>query len=107
MIPKPCKSLEGAISYRPISLLPKMNKMKEKAVLKRLHPILKRSRIFPGPSVWILTETLCHRTSKTDYRDNKRNLISQKLLIIYSTKAICSNPEEFFPVQLTEYYNQI
>jgi hypothetical protein len=47
MIPKPDKSQEEASSYRPISLLPKMNKMKEKPMLKRILPILKRNGILP------------------------------------------------------------
>jgi hypothetical protein len=36
MIPKPGKPLEEASSYRPISLLPTMSKIFEKAMLKRL-----------------------------------------------------------------------
>jgi hypothetical protein len=40
MIPKLGKLLEKASSYRPISLLPKMSKIFENAVLKRLRPIL-------------------------------------------------------------------
>jgi hypothetical protein len=45
MIPKPEKSLEEASSYRQISLLTIMSKIFEKAVLKRLRPILEETRI--------------------------------------------------------------
>jgi hypothetical protein len=44
MIPKPGKPLEEVSSYRPI---PIMCKMFEKAVLKRLRPILEENRILP------------------------------------------------------------
>jgi hypothetical protein len=47
MIPKPGKQLEEATSYRPISLLPIMSKIFEKAMLKRLRPILKETKILP------------------------------------------------------------
>jgi hypothetical protein len=47
MIPKPGKPLEEASSYRPISLLPIMSKIFEKAVLRRLRPILEENRILP------------------------------------------------------------
>jgi hypothetical protein len=45
MIPKLGKPLEEATSYRPISLLPIMSKIFEKAMLKRLRPILEKNRI--------------------------------------------------------------
>jgi hypothetical protein len=45
MILKPGKPLEEASSYRLISLLPIMSKIFEKAVLKRLCPILEENRI--------------------------------------------------------------
>jgi hypothetical protein len=48
MIPKPGKPLEEASSCRPISLLPVLSKIFEKAKLKRLHPILEENRILPG-----------------------------------------------------------
>jgi hypothetical protein len=47
MIPKPGKPIEEASSYRPISLLLIMSKIFEKAMLKRLRPILEENRIFP------------------------------------------------------------
>jgi hypothetical protein len=47
MIPKPGKLLEEASSYRTVSLLPVMSKIFEKAMLKRLHPILEETRILP------------------------------------------------------------
>jgi hypothetical protein len=43
MIPKLDKPLEEASSYRLISLLPIMSKIFDKAMLKRLHPILKEN----------------------------------------------------------------
>jgi hypothetical protein len=43
IIPKPCKPLEEFSSYRPISLLPIMSKIFEKAMLKRLRPILEEN----------------------------------------------------------------
>jgi hypothetical protein len=48
MIPKPEKPLEEASSYRPISLLPIMSKIFEKALLKRLRLILEENRILPN-----------------------------------------------------------
>jgi hypothetical protein len=51
MIPKPGKTLEEASSYRPISLLPVMSKISEKAVLKRLRPILEENRILADHQV--------------------------------------------------------
>jgi hypothetical protein len=45
MIPKPGNPIEDASSYRPISLLPIMSKIFEKALLKRLRPILEENRI--------------------------------------------------------------
>jgi hypothetical protein len=47
MIPKPHKPLEEASSYRPISLLPIMNKILEEAMLERSRPILEENRILP------------------------------------------------------------
>lgn len=47
MIPKPHKPLEEASSYRLISLLPIISKIFEKAMLKRLRPILEETRILP------------------------------------------------------------
>jgi hypothetical protein len=47
MIPKIGKPLEEASSYTPISLLPIMSKIFEKAMLKRLRPMLKINRILP------------------------------------------------------------
>jgi hypothetical protein len=47
MIPKPGKPLEEASSYRPISLLPIMSKIFEKAMLKGIRPILEETRILP------------------------------------------------------------
>jgi hypothetical protein len=47
MIPIPGKPLKEASSYRPISLLPIMNRTFEKAMLKRLRPILEEKRIIP------------------------------------------------------------
>jgi hypothetical protein len=70
MIPKSGKPLEEASSYRPISLLPIMSKIFEKAVLKRSNP--------PGLSVWISTEILSHRKSTPNYEDNKRNFRKKK-----------------------------
>jgi hypothetical protein len=72
LIPKPGKPLEEASSYAPTSLLPVMGKIFEKDMLNGLHPILEKSNP-PGPSVWISTETLYHRTSTPNYTDNKRN----------------------------------
>jgi hypothetical protein len=47
MIPKPGKPLEEASSYRLIRLLPIMNKIFEKALLKGLRPILEKTQILP------------------------------------------------------------
>jgi hypothetical protein len=47
MIPKPGKLLEDASSCRPISLLPTMGKIFDKAMLKRLRPVLEENRILP------------------------------------------------------------
>jgi hypothetical protein len=45
MIPRPDKPLEEASSQRPLSVLPIMRKIFEKAMLKRLRPILEGNRI--------------------------------------------------------------
>jgi hypothetical protein len=45
MIPKAGKPPEEVDLYRPISLLPIMSKIFEEAMLKRLRPILKETRI--------------------------------------------------------------
>jgi hypothetical protein len=82
MILKPGKLLEEAISYSLVSLLPIMGKIFEKAMLKRLRPIHRRKLNPPGPSVWILTETLYHRTSTPNYRDNKRNFRKKNSTIL-------------------------
>jgi hypothetical protein len=47
MTPKPGKPLEETSSYRPISLLPIMSKIFEKAILKRLLAMLEENRILP------------------------------------------------------------
>jgi hypothetical protein len=47
MILKHGKPLEEASSYRPISLFPIMNKIFEKATLKRLLPIIEENGILP------------------------------------------------------------
>jgi hypothetical protein len=47
MIPKPGKSPEEVVSYRPTSLLPIMSNIFEKAMLKRLCPTLEENRILP------------------------------------------------------------
>jgi hypothetical protein len=47
MISKLGKPLEEVSSYRPISLLPIMSKIFEKATLKRLPPTLEEKRILP------------------------------------------------------------
>jgi hypothetical protein len=44
---KPGKPPEEVGSYRPVSLLPIMSKMFEKAMLKTLRPILEENRILP------------------------------------------------------------
>jgi hypothetical protein len=72
MIPKPGKPLEEASSYRPISLLPITSKIFEKAMLKRLRPILEENRILPDHQFGF-RQTLNHRTSTPNYRNNKRN----------------------------------
>jgi hypothetical protein len=47
MIPKTGKPLEETSSYRSINLLPIMSKILEKAMPKRLCPILEENRILP------------------------------------------------------------
>ncbi|MDR1560934.1 MAG: hypothetical protein LBS23_01105 [Holosporaceae bacterium] len=47
IIQKSGKPLEESSSYRPINLLRIMSKIFEKAVLKRLRPILEENRILP------------------------------------------------------------
>jgi hypothetical protein len=47
MIPTPGKPLEEESSYRPINLLPRKSKISEKAMLKKLSPILEENRILP------------------------------------------------------------
>jgi hypothetical protein len=70
MIPKPGKPPEEASSYRPIILLPVMSKIFENA--HEIMPDTKRKPNPSGPSVWISTETLNHRTITPNYRDNKK-----------------------------------
>jgi hypothetical protein len=72
MIPKPGEPLEKANSYRPISLLPIMSKVFEKAMLKRLRPTLEENRILPDHQFGFRRKH-CHRISTPNYRDNKRN----------------------------------
>jgi hypothetical protein len=73
MIPKPGKLLEEASSYRPISLLPVMRKIFEKAVLKRLRPILEENQIIPDHQFGFRQEHF----STPNYGDNKRNFRKQ------------------------------
>jgi len=47
LIPKPGKNPEDASSYRPISLLPMLSKLFEKALLRRVKPILKEKGLIP------------------------------------------------------------
>lgn len=48
MINKPGKNENEVTSYRPISLLPIISKLFEKALLQRLHPIINQSNIIPS-----------------------------------------------------------
>lgn len=47
MISKPGKNINDVSSYRPISLLPTLSKIFEKALLKRLRPVLVATNLIP------------------------------------------------------------
>ena len=47
MVPKPCKPVDDASSYRPISLLPIPSKVFEKLLLKRLRSDVDLSTLLP------------------------------------------------------------
>jgi hypothetical protein len=81
MVLEPGKLLEEASSYRLMSLLPIRSKIFKKTCAQRITPDT-RSKLNPlGPSIWILTETLYHRTSALNYRDNKRKFIEKTGLL--------------------------
>jgi hypothetical protein len=108
MIPKPGKLLEQASSYRPISLLPTMRKIFEKAMLKRLRPIPEENRILPDHQFGFghkhsTTEQVRRITEIIKGTALRRSCTSHKRLIKYGTQATCSTSEKPFPTHITEY----
>jgi hypothetical protein len=63
MIVKPGKTPTEVTSYRPISLLPILSKIREKIILKR-HTHSNRKQSNPSTSVWIPTKA-CNYTADT------------------------------------------
>jgi hypothetical protein len=80
MIPKLGKQLEEANSYRPISLPPIMIKIFEKALLKRLRPILEENRIILDHQLDFDSNTLPSNSTQ-DYRDHARNFIKSSTVL--------------------------
>jgi hypothetical protein len=101
MIPKPGKSLEEASSYRPISRLPIMSNIFEKAMLKRLRPILQENRILSDHQFGFRqkhsTIEQVHRNTEIIQGTLEKKTVPfcgvprhHKRLIKYGTQASCS-----------------
>jgi hypothetical protein len=74
MVKKRGKLVEEASSYGPINLIPIMNKIFEKAMLKRLHPMPKENQVLPDHQLGFRQKhsTALHLgTSTPNYRDRR------------------------------------
>jgi hypothetical protein len=87
MIPKPGKPPEEASSHRQISLLPKMSKISEKAMLKRLRPILEEIRIL-----------LCHQCGFRQ-KHSTTEQVHRITEIIRGTVLLCGVPRHHTSVR--------
>jgi hypothetical protein len=71
--PKTWKTTKGRQLIYTDQLTPNNEQNIRKSCAQEIKPDTRRKPNPPGSSIWISTETLYHRTSTSNYGDNKRN----------------------------------